>query len=284
MGDRRAALDVQIPPHSPDLIPLIDALLDDFHPFAIEERDAGTRRVYFFVAGDRNNASRAVEGHFGASGVTTVSVEVPGERWAERSQASLRAVRVGAIIVAPPWDVPSNLQTATLVIIRPSMGFGTGHHASTRLCLHALQDLSVQNRTVLDLGTGSGILAIAAAKLGAASVVGIDWDLDAIATARDNLERNDVSSVVDLYHRDVRDAATTEPASIVLANLTGALVCRHPQSLLRCVTRGGVLVVSGVTEQEEYDVRCALAPHGTTTGRHTEGEWVALTIRRATSG
>ena len=282
MADRRPALDVRTPPHPPDLIPLIDALLDDFRPFAVEELVDHTRRVHFSSAGDRNRAALAVRERFASSGVSAVPVEVLDDGWAERSQGSLRAVRVGDIVIAPPWDIPHELANTILITIRPSMGFGTGHHASTRLCLHALQRLSVRNRSVVDLGTGSGVLAIAASKLGAASVVAVDRDTDALATARHHITLN-LASVVTVRHCDIRDTDNLPSAAIVLANLTGALVCDRATALLECVTPGGVLVVSGVTAPEEAAVRGAFESSTAVVGRSVEDEWVALTLRKSTA-
>ena len=143
-------------------------------------------------------------------------LDVPDEDWAARSQASLRAVHVGRLIVAPPWDAP------VTIVVQPSMGFGTGHHATTRLCLAALQQLDLRGSTVIDVGTGSGVLAIAASLLGAANVIGIDDDADAVSAARDNLALNPRARVT-LQVGDLRQAAPAN-ADVVLANLTGALL------------------------------------------------------------
>lgn len=276
MGDARPALDVRTPARRPDLIPLLDALLDDFQPFAVEQLDAVRRRIHFFSAVDRDDASRALQRHFGAAGVTAAAVEVPDDDWAARSQARLTAVRIGDIVVAPPWDVPAEPGDGTLVVIRPSTGFGTGHHASTRLCLRALQAVPLANRNALDLGTGSGVLAIAAARRGATSVVAIDTDRDAVATALDNVELNGVSGRVRVRCGDFRRAAL-QPAAIVVANLNATLAARHGAALVGLVT-DGFLVLGGITAPEEAAVRGALGRSAALVARHAEEEWVALTL------
>src|SRR5687767_8559394 len=166
---------------------LVQAALTDFDIAAIEERSADSWRVFFQNPSDRDRASADLRARF--PGLSIAPVDVADEDWAARSQANLRAVQVGRIIVAPPWDAP------TTIIIQPSMGFGTGHHATTRLCLAALQRLDLAGRSVLDVGTGSGVLAIAASRLGAADVTGLDDDADAIHAAWENLALNPGATV-----------------------------------------------------------------------------------------
>ncbi len=269
---------------------LIDAIVDGCHPYAIEELHITSghdnapkdlvRRVHFFSNNDRATAAGAIAEQFGDAGVlaTAVAVADDGAEWASRSQANLRAIRVGRVVVAPPWDLPPDTPDIVTVIIHPSMGFGTGHHSTTRLCLRALQTQPVERRHVTDVGTGSGVLAIAAAKLGAASVMAIESDPDAASSGRCNITANDVGAVVTLVDGDVR-AIVTRPASCVLANLTGAFLATAAQALARCTESGGTMVLSGLTREEEGPVVRAFEPVGRMDERLYEGDWAALVVK-----
>ena len=215
----------------------------------------------------------------------TSVVDVEDEGWAERSQAELTAIEIGDIIVAPPWDLPGNDAAVgaaagrIVIVIEPSMGFGTGHHQTTRLCLRALQDIGVRGKRVLDLGTGSGVLAIVAAKLGAASVLGVDDDPDAVDAARKNLTLNGLASdSVRIERADIK-TAVTEPADVVLANLTGALLVRFADGVIRHAAPGGLLILSGFTEDERFSVGHAFRALETVRDDREDG-WIGLTLRR----
>src|SRR5687768_16280990 len=133
------ALDVR------DVPELFEAALTDNLVSAINEGDEAWR-IFFHSADERDRAAAGLRAAF--TGISIESVDVPDEDWAARSQASLRAIQIGRVIVAPPWDAPIT------VVVQPSMGFGTGHHATTRLCLAALQQLDLRGATVIDVGTG----------------------------------------------------------------------------------------------------------------------------------
>jgi ribosomal protein L11 methyltransferase len=250
---------------------LATAALLDFDTAAIHEISESEWRVFFRTPDDRERAAGVLRAH----GDPT-PIDVEPEDWARRSQENLRAVTVGDVIVAPPWDVPPaaapNVTAGTIVIvIEPSMGFGTAHHATTRLCLRALQRLDLRGRKVLDVGTGSGVLAIAAARLGAGAVVAVDNDADALAAARENVERNHAH--VELRVCDLRDNL---PASdIVVANLAGATLA-GAASTLAALARGGTLVISGVLEDEAGAVRAAFSPYASEMLRTDEDGWTAL--------
>jgi ribosomal protein L11 methyltransferase len=243
-------------------------------------------RVFFASPEARDAAQAALQAaEEWRARVDLAAVEVEDEGWAERSQASLQAVQVGRVIVAPPWDVPAadtRAADALLLIIEPSMGFGTGHHESTRLCLQALQAIDLSGRLVLDLGTGSGVLAIAAAALGAKAVIALDDDRDAVHAARENVRLNG-KEIEDRVTVERIDLATMPPykADVVLANLTGALLRRHAASLVTHIARGGLLIVSGFTEDERLAVAHALSEQQLQAVRDDrESGWIGLTLRR----
>ena len=274
---------------------LLQAALIDYETTAIDERSPDDWRVFFTTVSERDRAATALRSAFPT--LTIASIDVPDENWAARSQASLRAVRVGNIVVAPPWDVPAGPKNRTrptdtasagpqsrtrpaqdlVIVIQPSMGFGTGHHATTRLCVAALQRLDLRGRSVLDMGTGSGVLAIAASLLGASRSVGIDDDGDAIAAARENLDLNPQAEVTLL----VQDLRSTDvgSADIVIANLTGGLLMSAALTIQEFVTRGGSLVLSGLMTMEESDVLSAF-PAWRVEHRLEEDEWLCLTLIR----
>lgn len=246
---------------------LFQAALSDYDVVAIDEGPPEGWRVFFSSAAERDSAAVHLSVDF--PGLSMRPVDVPDEDWAARSQASLRAIHVGRIIVAPPWDAP------VTIVIRPSMGFGTGHHATTRLCLDALQHVEVSGLTVLDVGTGSGVLAIAASLLGAAGVTGIDEDEDAVHASWDNLALNG-GAMVSLLIGDFRSTPLAH-ADIVLANLTGGLLMSAADRLRQLTAPGGRLILSGFRLHEEGDV-LATFPGLSVERRGEEEGWICVTL------
>jgi ribosomal protein L11 methyltransferase len=280
--------------HQPRDADLLLAALDDYHPTAIEERGPDVR-AFFSTTADRDAAGAALAGQFNLT-----SIEVSDEDWARRSQENLTPVTVGRITVLPhaslrlkpPFDFsqdrpqpaerpdPATTKEERIpIVIRPSMGFGTGHHATTRLCLEALQGCELRGRFVLDVGTGSGVLALAARRLGARDALGIDVDPDAIASARDNLADNPRIDGVRFEVRDLRDD-TLPAADVITANLTGALLSRAARQLTAKLRDGGTLIVSGVQADERDQVFRTLSDAAPVWEREEDG-WVGARFNRA---
>jgi ribosomal protein L11 methyltransferase len=272
------AIDVRDPGDS-DLLLLA---LDDYQVTALEPRGvaddgeiAHDVRVFFSDAGHRDQALAGLAPEFQAR-----PVDVPDEDWARRSQQQLAPVAVGRITVYPtlelfhdhPLNPGSRLASGEPLplLIPPSMGFGTGPHATTRLCLAALQTMDLTDRSVLDVGTGSGVLALAARLLGAGQVVGLDYDADAIQSAEENRVLNHASDRIRFEIGDFRpeagepksaplDASAALLVDLVIANLTGAVLTQYGGDLLARIRTGGTLIISGVQVQERGEVFSALA-------------------------
>lgn len=277
---------------------ILQAALVDYRVAAIDETTADLWRVFFSTSADRDRAAGDLTRQF--PDLSIRPIDVPDEDWVAKSQANLRAVRVGNIIVAPPWDIPhtgklkldpatdlggTRLKRPIVIVIQPSMGFGTAHHATTRLCLAALQRLDAQGRSALDVGTGSGVLAIAASRLGARRVVGMDDDPDALHAAEENLLLNRGVDVT-LRAADLRSGApfgaaqgTPDTFDLVVANLTGALLTDAAGPLQQLVAPGGRLILCGFMREEEAAVLGAY-PDFSIGYRSDEEEWLCVSMHR----
>jgi ribosomal protein L11 methyltransferase len=211
-------------------------------------------------------------------GVDVESVPVPDVDWVARFRESFQASRVGRFIIAPPWDRPTG--DGDLLLIDPGRAFGTGTHETTRLCLGALEDLARRRDlgAVVDVGTGTGILGIAAARLGARLVVASDTDPEATASALAHARLNRVD--LRLVRGDGAHPFRPAAFDLILANLTAPLLLAQARGLAALRTPSGALVLSGLLETDLKDVVVAYASCGRPDTRR-EGEWAALVYEGA---
>ncbi|MFB3854309.1 MAG: 50S ribosomal protein L11 methyltransferase [Vicinamibacterales bacterium] len=247
------------------------AALGNVEPAAVHETESAWK-VFFGDRRSRDQALLALASSGRSFRITAVDVE--DEDWARRTQAALGAVKVGRFVVAPPWAAAEH---DGALIVLPSMGFGSGHHATTRLCLVLLQAAAVEGKRVVDIGTGSGILAIAACRLGAVEVTGIDVDPDALENARENVELNGMGGAVSLRREDFRSSNLR--ADIITANLTSTALTAGARQLASMVEPLGRLIVSGFLETDEATVASALSAQlgeAHPVERAVEEGWVAL--------
>jgi ribosomal protein L11 methyltransferase len=202
---------------------------------------------------------------------------VPEQDWVRLTQAEFDPIRISERLwIIPSWHQPSDTQAINLKL-DPGLAFGTGSHPTTRLCLQWLDQHISGGERVLDYGCGSGILAIAALKFGAAEAWGVDIDPQAVSTARDNAQNNDVAA--DFY---LPDAPAQPAADIVVANiLTNPLIAMAPLLAHACRS-GGQIVLSGIlVEQLAKVVAVYSAWFDITLWRDEEG-WACLTgVKRA---
>jgi ribosomal protein L11 methyltransferase len=254
---------------APGDLDLLLAIADDLSPTAVEERNDAVR-LFFASAAARDAALTTLASRFRVE-----PIDVSDEDWARRSQEHLSPVTVGRITIFPNSESRTPNPDRISIVIAPSMGFGTGHHATTRLCLEALQTIDLSGKTVLDVGTGSGVLAIAAERLGAARAVGIDIDPDAIQSANENLILNPEARHVSFAVGDL-NVVKLGTADVVVGNLTGALLARSASTLLAASRGGGLVIVSGLRAHERERVRDALACP--VVWEREEDGWLALIL------
>lgn len=198
---------------------------------------------------------------------------VPEQDWHARWKADIAPVTVGAITIVPPW-LPA---PPGAIVLEPGQAFGTGHHETTTGCLAALQELDLGGAAVLDVGTGSGVLAIAALRLGAARAVGVDTDPVAVAAAQENAARNRVAVTLRTGTVDAVDGRF----DVVVANLDTATLTALAGGLVGALAPGGALVASGVSVERTAEAEAALAAAGLPVLARPGREWTVLTGRAA---
>jgi ribosomal protein L11 methyltransferase len=204
--------------------------------------------------------------------------------WAEAWKAFFPVLRVGRrLVIRPTWRRYAARPEDVVLALDPGMAFGTGLHPTTRLCLATLERLADEGRLaetrVLDVGCGSGILAIAALRLGAGSALGVDTDPMAIESTIANARRNRL--VRRLRAREGSPPTGEAPFDVVLANLIAGVLVTLGPSLREELRPGGTLVASGIFVDREADVRDAFESAGlTVVDRSVDGDWIALVARR----
>jgi ribosomal protein L11 methyltransferase len=209
---------------------------------------------------------------------------IANKDWSESWKANFQPIRVGKrLMIVPAWLNPALDPDDIPIRLDPGMAFGTGTHPTTQLCLAAIEKHLRPDQAVLDLGTGSGILAIAAAKLGSGPVWALDIDAEAVRVARENARANQVAERLRVESGSLAEVLRANyQAPFVVANiLTRVLNDMLNQGLARTLMPGGLLVLSGILESQAYEVLAHLTTHSLTVlAQERSDDWVALIARR----
>jgi ribosomal protein L11 methyltransferase len=209
---------------------------------------------------------------------------VKEEDWAEAWKAHYHPLRIGRRLhIRPLWIETETTPDDVVISIDPGMAFGTGTHPSTQLCLQGLEDRIPPGAGVLDLGCGSGILAIAAAKLGAARVLALDIDPVAVEIARRNVEQNAVTDKVTVQEGSLESVVgSSRRFDLIVVNILAKVIIQMCEGHLGDVVRpGGQALFSGIIHDQADDVEAALHRTGLEPfSRRAESDWILIEARR----
>ncbi len=212
--------------------------------------------------------------------------EIADENWMEAWKAHYHPIPIGKkLLILPAW-IKQKDQSRLAVKIDPSMAFGTGTHPSTQLCLELLEDYTAPGKPVIDIGCGSGILSIAALKLGASKAIGVDIDAPAIKATHENSRANGVEEKVETGLGSVEEVKrgdfSARQAPLVLANiLAPVLIHLFEVGMAQLVSPGGVILLAGILSEQGASVRAAGEAHGLAfVEERCCGDWSALVMRQ----
>lgn len=212
--------------------------------------------------------------------------EIVDENWMEAWKQHYHPMPIGKkLLVLPAW-IEQEDTSRVAVKIDPSMAFGTGTHSSTQLCLELIEDYTVAGQPVIDIGCGSGILSIAALKLGASKTISVDIDAASIKATLENSRANGVEEQVETGLGSVEEVISgnfsTRRAPLVLANILAPVLVRlFEGGMARLVAQGGVIILAGILAEQGESVRAAGEAQGLTfVEERRSGDWVALVMRQ----
>ena len=208
--------------------------------------------------------------------------EVSEEDWATAWKQYYHPVKISErFTIVPTWEEYTPVSTDELIIeLDPGMAFGTGTHPTTVMCLQALEKVVKSGDSVVDVGTGSGVLSIGSAMLGAKKVHALDLDEVAVKSARENITLNQVQHIVEVYHGNLLDTVK-EQADVVVANILAEIIMTFTDDAFTIVKPGGLYVTSGIINLKKDEVKAALEKSGFIIEEVLMMEdWVAIIARR----
>ncbi|HET7628408.1 MAG TPA: 50S ribosomal protein L11 methyltransferase [Bacillales bacterium] len=214
-------------------------------------------------------------------GRNTVTIsEVHEEEWATAWKKYYKPVKITErITIIPTWETYEAAENEILVELDPGMAFGTGTHPTTKLCVQAIEKVLRPGDRMIDVGTGSGVLSIAAAKLGASEVAAFDLDDVAVKSARLNVKLNKVQSIVSVKQNNLLDGVVQQ-ADVITANLLADIILRFPADAAKTTKPGGYFIASGIIKAKGAEVEEALRQHGFAIVERLQSEdWIALIAR-----
>ena len=254
-----------------------DLLIAEYSALGFDGFEELDNRLLCYISADNYNENE-VAALMGKKGLAYVVTEVPAQNWNALWESNFEPVIVDDFCCIRAHFHAKNTEVPYEVVITPKMSFGTGHHATTWLMVQQMRNMQFQGKTVADFGTGTGILAILAEKLGSQHVWAIDNDDFSIENAAENLERNHCE-FVKLEKSDV--FSPTDKFDIILANINKNVIIDNLGGLIFGLATGGKLLLSGLLKEDENDVMMALQGSGLSRVHTVDrNNWIAILLEK----
>jgi len=247
----------------------------------VEMDDSADAQIISELTSQINLYGAEIAGIFSCP-VPAVSAEiVDNNDWAENWKEHFKPFAiVDGLVIAPTWEPYTAAEEEQVIVMDPGMAFGTGHHATTRLCLEVMSALEISGKRVLDVGTGTGILAMAALLWGASEATAIDTDKEAVSAAKTNAERNSLSERMHVSDALLEQAGTG--FDLVIANIIHDVLVGLSDELARAVSEDGRVLLSGLLDGEQGDnlVRIFARKGFEVTQHRADEQWCALLLQK----
>lgn len=208
-----------------------------------------------------------------------ITAPVYEEDWSTAWKKYYKPIRLGKrILIKPIWEECEIKEDDILIELDPGMAFGTGTHETTMMCIESLEKYVKEDQRIFDIGTGSGILAISAAKLGAKEVIGVDLDEVAVTAARENVSFNNVNNI-EIKHGNLVDVLTGK-ADVIVANIIADVIIGLSKDIRKFMAEDGVFIASGIIRDRKEDVLSAMKAENLEIIEVKEmGEWVCIVTK-----
>ncbi|MCF8010467.1 MAG: 50S ribosomal protein L11 methyltransferase [Clostridiales bacterium] len=246
--------------------------------------DTGTAVVKaYFPQEMQNRLVEKIRCYLNEAGICQASIEIKEvieQDWLEAWKAYYKPVNIGKhLVVRPIWEEYNAGENEIVINLNPGMAFGNGTHATTVLCLEILEEIIKPGDKVLDIGTGSGILAVASTFLGATRVTAVDSDQAALSVAHENIQNNRVESLVTVQEGDLLQNIEGD-ADVVVANILTPVIKELAPDISRVLKPGGYFIASGITSGRVPEVRSVMEDLGYCIENiYDKDQWVALKIK-----
>ena len=254
-----------------------------------EETEVVVEKAYLPVNGELEGRIQTLRQEIKAlesRGVSTApavltTAELQDEDWSDTWKQYFHTEKPGErVVIKPTWEEYAPQGDEVVIELDPGAAFGTGTHATTSMCIRQLEKLVKPGMTVFDVGTGSGILSIISAKLGATNIQAVDYDDSVLKIVEENLEQNNVQDIISVAQSDLMQNVHGK-AELVIANIIADIIIRLFDQLDEHLEQGGTLLTSGIIEDRIEDVLAAAEKHGYGVVEQLENKgWACITFKR----